>query len=94
MTKGSINFDAAAGTMTERATETFTGTPAGAGKGTLTGESTWTGPSSSSTRDYVTEITGGTGKLKKVRGHGEESIRIAGDEFTFPGSYAFTLRKK
>lgn len=93
-TSGTITIDATAGTMTEHATEKFVGTVKGLGKGTLTWSSTWTGPIGATSRDYVAKVTGGTGKLKKVRGHGEESLQVAGGEFVFPGTYTFTLKKR
>ena len=93
-TKGEITFDAAAGTTTEHATETFVGTIKGVGKGTLTWDSTWTAPNGTTTRGYVTKVTGGTARLKKLRGHGEESLEVLEGEFVFPGRYTFTLKKR
>lgn len=93
-TSGTITIDAAAGTTTEHATEKFVGTIKGLGKGTLTWSSTWTGSPGATSRDYVTKVTGGTGKLKQVRGRGEEGLESSGGEFVFPGTYTFTLKKR
>lgn len=93
-TAGTITIDPAAGTMTERATEKFVGKIKGVGKGTLTWKSTWTAANGTMTRDYAVKVTRGTGKLKKLRGDGEESLRIQGGEFVFPGTYTFTLKKR